>query len=310
MTDILEFMATERGERLDKLVQQHLPTLTRVQVQALIKEGQVTVDGKAVKAGEKFKGGEQVRVELPVYTSNAPLAEEMSLNILYEDDSLVVLDKPAGLVVHPGAGNTSGTLVNGLLARYPELALMAGEEEDDDERERVGIVHRLDKDTSGLMVVARNAEAHRILSAQFQDRQVDKVYIALLERTPKTDTGIIDAPIGRDPRQRKRMGVQANGRPAKTQYEVTDSDFRNGEALIRATIFTGRTHQIRVHMAFIGCPVVGDQLYGFKKRRHSLNRHFLHATHLAFDHPVTGKRVTFDTPLPGELLGTLATLKK
>lgn len=302
-----EFTVEAKSERLDKLVHAQLPRLSRVQVQTLIKEGLVSVNGMpATKAGEKFKSGERISVRVVLPHQTLPEAEDIPLKVYYEDDALAVIEKPAGLVVHPGAGNESGTLVNALLARYPELLAMAEEEDDADERDRVGIVHRLDKDTSGLMVIARTHEAHRLLAAQFQERSVEKIYLALVERLPKSLQGMIDAPIGRDPRQRKRMAVQANGRPAQTQFEVIDQDFRDGQALLRVTLFTGRTHQIRVHMAFIGCPVVNDPLYGFRRPRLALRRHFLHAAHLAFDHPLTGARMSFDSPLPQELVDALA----
>jgi len=302
-----EFTVEEKGERLDKLVHARLPRLSRVQVQTLIKEGHVSVNGIVVsRTGEKLKGGELVSVHVVLPKETLPQAEDIPLTVYYEDDALAVIEKPAGLVVHPGAGNESGTLVNALLARYPELLAMAEDEDDADERDRVGIVHRLDKDTSGLMVIARTHEAHRLLAAQFQQRSVEKIYLALVERVPKSLQGMIDAPIGRDPRQRKRMAVQANGRPAQTQFEVIDQDFRDGQALVRLALFTGRTHQIRVHMAFIGSPVVNDSLYGFRKPRLALRRHFLHAAHLAFDHPHTGARMAFDSPLPQELVDALA----
>lgn len=307
MAELVHFTITETGERLDKLVHSHLPQMSRMQVQELIKGGRVLVNGEVGKPGIKYKVGELVRIEVPTIEPNTLIPEDMALNVLYDDDSLIVLNKPAGLVVHPGTGNFSGTLVHGLLAQYPDLADLS--EAYDENEERVGIVHRLDKDTSGLMVVARTMEALRGLNTQFMERTVDKVYLAMTERVPKTLTGIIDAPIGRDPRNRKRMGVQANGRPAKTQYEVTDLDFVGGQAMIKATIFTGRTHQIRVHMAFIGAPVVGDKLYGFSKRRIALDRHFLHATHLAFTHPVTNERMAFDAPMPDELIKVMAELR-
>lgn len=307
MPELMHFTITDTRERFDKLVHTHLPKLSRMQVQELIRNGKVLVNGEPAKPGVKFKGGELVRIEVPDTEANTMIPEDMPLDILYEDDNIIVLNKPAGLVVHPGTGHFTGTLVHGLLAKYPDLAELA--EEEDENEERVGIVHRLDKDTSGLMVVARTMEALRSLNNQFMERTVSKRYIAMTERTPKTLTGIIDAPIGRDPRNRKRMAVQANGRPARTQYEVTDVDFTGGQALMNVTIFTGRTHQIRVHMAFIGAPVVGDPMYGFSKRRIALNRHFLHATHLAFDHPITQERMAFDVPLPDELTKVLAELR-
>ncbi len=304
--ELFHFTITDTKERLDKLVHSHLTQFSRVQIHTLIKEGKVMVNGSMAKPGEKFKGGELVRVELPPTPESNLIAEDMPLNILYEDDALLVLDKPAGLVVHPGTGNFSGTLVHGLLGKYPELAALG--DSDEENEDRVGIVHRLDKETSGLMVVGRTMDAVRHLSQQFQERLVDKMYIALLEKQPKSLNGIVDAPIARDARNRKRMSVQANGRPARSQFEVTDLDFVGGQALVKVTIFTGRTHQIRVHMAFIGCPVVGDILYG-RKRRIALDRQFLHATHLAFNHPVTGERMAFDSPLPEELVKVLGELR-
>jgi 23S rRNA pseudouridine1911/1915/1917 synthase len=307
MTELIHFTITDKTERLDRQVHARLPHLSRVQVQDLIKGGRVLVNGETAKPGHKFKGGELVRVEVPAPEPSTLQPEEMPLDVLYDDEHIIVLNKPAGLVVHPGTGNFSGTLVHGLLAKYPDLAELA--EEDDENDDRVGIVHRLDKDTSGLMVIARTTEALRALNQQFMERTVDKQYIAMTERVPRTLTGLIDAPIARDPRNRKRMAVQANGRPAQTQYEVYDVDFTGGQALLRLKLFTGRTHQIRVHLAFIGAPVVGDALYGFRKRRIALDRHFLHAAELAFDHPATGRRLTFHAPLPPELEKVIAELR-
>jgi 23S rRNA pseudouridine1911/1915/1917 synthase len=307
MNELIHFTITDKTERLDRQVHARLPHLSRAQVQALIKAGHVLVNGEAAKPGHRFKGGEVVRVEVPPPVPTTLQPEEMPLDVRYDDDHIIVLNKPAGLVVHPGTGNFSGTLVHGLLAKYPDLAELA--DEDDENDDRVGIVHRLDKDTSGLMVIARTMEALRALNQQFMDRTVDKLYIAMTERIPKTLTGLIDAPIARDPRNRKRMAVQANGRPAQTQYEVYDVDFSGGQALLRLKLFTGRTHQIRVHLAFIGAPVVGDTLYGFRKRRIALDRHFLHAVQLAFDHPASGQRLTFEAPLPPELESVIAELR-
>jgi 23S rRNA pseudouridine1911/1915/1917 synthase len=174
---------------------------------------------------------------------------------------------------------------------------------------RQGIVHRLDKETSGLIVIARNDVAQRRLAKQFQDRTVDKTYVALVERTPKTLTGRIEAPIGRDHQQRKRMAVVREGKPAITEYRVTDTEFREGQALVEVHILTGRTHQIRVHMAFIGSPVVGDTVYGFRKQRVSMKRHFLHAARLEFNHPTNGERLKFESPLPPVLKDTLEKLR-
>lgn len=306
-----EVAASDAGERLDKLVLAALSDLTRAQVQTLIKEGRVTVDGRPIKAGVKLRGGEQIRIALlsdeTTEEADAIAPEAIDLKILYEDDDLVVLEKPAGLTVHPGVGNEQGTLANALLARYPELAEMQGAPEAEG---RMGIVHRLDKDTSGLMVAARNLETLRALMNQFRERSVEKQYIALLERRPKTERGVIDAPIARDPRQRKRMAVVQGGRPAVTDFEIIDDNFLEDRALVRLTLHTGRTHQIRVHMAFIGCPVVGDRVYGFRKQRLSLKRQFLHAALLAFTHPRSEERLKFESPLPPSLQNILDKLRR
>jgi len=303
-----EFEVMAAGERLDRLVLDQLSAaghggLSRVQVQALIKEGQVQVNGAPVKAGVKLRGGERVRVTVPPDPDETIEAEDLPLTVVYEDEDVAVIDKPAGMVVHPGAGNTTGTLAHALLARYPEVAQM------DTEAGRQGIVHRLDKGTSGLMVVARHQAALDDLMAQFQERAVDKMYLALLERTPKTLTGRIEAPIGRDPKQRKRMAVLREGRDAITEYKVIDDNFQDQRALVEFYLFTGRTHQIRVHAAFIGCPVVGDTVYGYRKQRLKLKRQFLHAAKLAFDHPASGERLSFESDLPVGLVNILQKLR-
>jgi 23S rRNA pseudouridine1911/1915/1917 synthase len=307
MTDQrIQFIVETPGERLDKLIVEHIgDAFSRAQIQTLIKGGKVTVDGIQIKPGIKLKGGEQVIVILP--PPKAPESvrpEAIDLSILYEDADIAVIDKPAGMTVHPGLGNESGTVVNAILSRWPEIGLMNGEEK------RAGIVHRLDKDTSGLMVIAKSDATRRKLMAQFQARTVEKLYLALLEKMPPTQTGRIDAPIARDPKQRKRMAVTRGGRPAITEYEVIEHDFIGEEALVRVKLLTGRTHQIRVHMAFMGCPIVGDTVYGFRKQRLKLKRHFLHATSLAFDHPRTGQRLHFTSPLPAGLQNVLDKLRE
>ncbi len=299
-----EFTVNEPGQRLDKLVVDHLRDLSRVQVQTMIKDGLVTVNGAPVKAGVRLRGGELIRVTVPQATDDTPQAEELPLRIVFEDTELAVIDKPAGMVVHPAAGSPSGTLVNALLARYPELREMGTAEG------RQGIVHRLDKDTSGLMVIARNDLALHELMHQFQARTVDKTYLALLERVPRSLTGVVNAPIGRDPKQRKRMAVLREGKAALTEFKVLDTEFRDGQALVEITIRTGRTHQIRVHMAFIGAPVVGDTIYGFRKQRLGLKRNFLHASRLAFDHPRTEERMVFESALPANLQNILEKLRE
>ncbi len=292
--DQFEFTVEQAGERLDKLIVARISRLSRAQIQAMIKDGQVTVDGAQVKPGVKLRGGERVFVQLPLEEEAAepPQPEDIPLMVVWEDDTLALIDKPASMVIHPATGNQSGTLVNALLARYPQIGKM------DDPDERRGIVHRLDKDTSGLIVIAKTAAALTDLMMQFQERTVDKTYLALLERRPQTDAGRIDAPIGRDPKQRKRMAVVRNGKDATTEFTVLDDDFREGQALVEFRIFTGRTHQIRVHAAFINCPVVGDRVYGYRKQRTKMKRQFLHAAKIAFDHPTSGERLVFESSLP------------
>lgn len=298
------FTVDHPGERLDKLIVTHLSELSRAQVQVLIKDGHVKVNGAAVKPGVKLRGGEEITVTLPEESDEQTIQpEQIPLDVVYEDDELAVINKPAGLVVHPGVGNTSGTLVNAIIARWKEIATM------NDPDERRGIVHRLDKDTSGLIVVAKNEVALADLMAQFQARTVDKVYIALLERTPKTPTGRIEAPIGRDPKQRKRMAVIRGGKPAVTEFRVLDDQFADGQALVEFHLHTGRTHQIRVHAAFIGCPIVGDRVYGFRKQRTRMKRAFLHAARLAFNHPITGERMQFESELPVGLQQVMSKLR-
>ena len=302
----LTLIADKPDQRLDKFVLGHLDGFSRAQAQALIRAGCVLVDGAARKTGYKLKGGERLTVRLPTREETSIEPEDIPLEIVYEDAQLAVIDKPAGLVAHPGHGNESGTLVNALLARYPELAAMM---DDTEVGERLGIVHRLDRGTSGLIVAARDKPTLLALMAQFQARTVDKVYLALLEKRPASNTGIVDAPIARDPRQRKRMAVRRDGKPAQTEFEVLDDDFQGDRALVRLKLLSGRTHQIRAHMAFIGCPVVGDAVYGYRKQRVRMKRQFLHAHELAFDHPVSGERLAFVSELPVGLRSVMAKLR-
>ncbi len=307
-TKTRQFHATA-DQRLDKYLFSQLTDLSRNQVQQLIKEGQVLVDGESMKAGQKLKGGEVITVTIDEDVEDTVIiGEDIPLDIVYEDEVLAVIHKPAGMVVQPGLGNESGTLVHAIVGRWDEIAEMA-EEDDDELTERMGIVHRLDKGTSGLLVVAKQKEVLQNLMAQFQSRTVEKTYLALLERTPETPTGRIEAPIGRDPKQRKRMAVLRDGKPASTEFQVIEDQLQEGRALVKVNIHTGRTHQIRVHMAFIGCPVVGDTVYGFRKQRVKLKRLFLHATELQFDHPISGERCHFEAPMPYELNDLLLKLR-
>lgn len=293
------------GERLDKQIVSHIgDQLSRAQIQTLIRAGQVTVDGKPSKAAQKLKGGEEICVYIPPPATDARIVpEDIPLHIIYEDEALAVIDKAAGMVVHPGVGGEKGTLVAAALARWPQIAVMGGEEK------RVGIVHRLDKYTSGLIIIAKEDIVRRRLMSQFQKRAVEKVYLALTETRPKTSAGRIELPIGRDPRHRQRMAVQVGGRPAISEFTVLDDSFPRGQALLRVQIHTGRTHQIRVHLAHIGCPIVGDTVYGYRKARYPLDRYALHASELAFDHPFSGERLRFQSKLPDDLQQFLAYIK-
>ncbi len=303
----MEFTVETVGERLDKILVGRLSNLSRAQIQTLISDGGVTVNGESAKAGHKMKGGERIIVQIPEDDEMVIEPQDIPLTVLYEDEHLAVIDKVSGMVVHPGIGQEQGTLVHAILFRYPEIVDMQDNPLAED---RMGIVHRLDKDTSGVIVIARHIDALTNLMAQFKSRTTDKTYLALLERAPKTMEGRIDAPIGRDPKQRKRMGVVTGGKYAVTEFEVIDTRFMGGRALVKINIETGRTHQIRVHMAFIGCPIIGDTVYGYNKQRIGMKRNFLHASELSFDHPVTGERMTFSSELPIGLQNVMEKLRE
>ena len=297
--------------RLDKFLAERLPELSRSAAQRLIDDGRVSVNSEPTRASYKTRPGDVVVVHLPVEEPEELTAETIPLQIVYEDDALLVIDKPAGLVVHPAPGHASGTLVNAILAHCPELAAAEGVRAG----ARPGIVHRLDRDTSGLIVVAKNERVRRNLQRQFKDREVYKAYLALLEGHLQPAWGRIEAPVGRDPKHRQRMAVLPGGREAVTEYHVLEQFAHSlGAAagdytLVQAEPKTGRTHQIRVHLASIGHPVVGDLVYGRRKPRLPVPRQFLHAWKLAFRHPKTGMRVEFEAPLPGDLEAVLVMLK-
>jgi 23S rRNA pseudouridine1911/1915/1917 synthase len=268
----------------------------------------VTVDGELAKPSHKVRQGEEVVVLLPAEESQEPLPETIPLDIVYEDQALLVVNKPAGMVVHPAPGHPGGTLVNAVLAYCPELATS----EDD----RPGIVHRLDRDTSGLILVAKSEKARRALQRQFKERQVHKAYLALLNGHLQPAWGRIEAPVGRDPHHRQRMTVLAGGREAATEYHVLEQFAHQvgpaaGEyTLVEAEPVTGRTHQIRVHFASIGHPVVGDGVYGKRKTSLPISRQFLHARRLGFKHPSTGQRLELEASLPEELAAALELLRQ
>jgi 23S rRNA pseudouridine1911/1915/1917 synthase len=296
------FIAQQAGERLDRTLAELLPHLSRAHIQRLIKEGRVTVDGETrLKPATRIAGGETIAIQIPPAVPQPLAAEQIPLDIVYQDDEVVVVNKPAGMVVHPAAGHPSGTLVNALLGRLPQLALVGGER-------RPGIVHRLDKDTSGLIVVALTEEARLALKAQFQERSVQKSYLALTDGLVSPPEGTVEAPIGRNRRDRKRMAVVQGGRPAETAYRTLETF--DAHTLLEASPRTGRTHQIRVHLAFLGFPLAGDQLYGRRKRTIPLRRHFLHAHRLAFCLPGSGQEISLSAPLPAALDNVLDWLRR
>ena len=302
----------EAGKRLDAFLASQLRDTSRTRIQRAIEDGDVLVNDRAVKPSYKLRAGDQIDIDFPEPPPVEILAEPIPLHIIYEDDDLIVVDKPAGMIVHPGAGIESGTLANALVYHFNELSGSAG-------RIRPGIVHRIDKDTSGLLVVAKNDAAHTRISEQFHDRKVFKMYVALVYGRVSQSLGDIEANIGRSPHNRTRMAVLKGGagRYAHTLFQVVDqyTEF----SLLRVQIKTGRTHQIRVHLSHIGHPVVSDTLYGMgrdntvqnaqmKKQVRILGRHFLHAAQLEFHHPTTGELLKFDSPLPHKLKSFLAML--
>ena len=285
----ISFTAYEEGSRLDSYATSRCPQLSRSHVQRLIEDGLVTVNGRASKSGYKIQSGDRIEVEIPLPQPIAPQPEDIPLSIVYEDDDMLVIDKPAGLTVHPAPGHSEHTLVNAILAHCPALSINGSI--------RPGIVHRLDKDTSGLMMIAKNDAAQRDLSNQIKSRSVLKQYTVLVHGHLLPEEGVIEAPIGRDPSARKRMAIVASGRAARTRYSVLK--YFKGYTLLEVTLETGRTHQIRVHMSATGFPVVGDAVYG--KASNIVARQFVHASRLGFNLPSNGKRVEFTAPLPGDL---------
>ena len=302
-----EYLVEGEEGRLDLFLVRRAPSLTRSQIRRLTVEGCVLVNGGLPKVGQKLRWGDRISLTLPPPRPVELVPESIPLNIVYQDGELLVVDKPAGLTVHPAPGHPSHTLVNALLGLCPDLKGIGGEL-------RPGIVHRLDKDTSGLMVVAKSSDAHVSISNQMKDRTVRKGYLALAWGRLEPAEGRIDAPIGRDPRNRKRMAVVDGGREARTAYRVLR--YQPGLSFIEVFPETGRTHQLRVHFASAGHPLVGDGLYGKNRpptlqsvaQGLALDRHFLHAHLLGFQHPTTGEHLEFMSPLPEELQTVLRLL--
>ncbi len=295
-----EVREEDAQKRLDVFLAGEAEDYSRSHIQRLVGEGRATVNGVIVRASYKVKQGDLVRLEIPEPEGLETKAEKIPLNIYYEDNDVIVLNKPRGMVVHPAAGNYSGTVVNALLYHCRDLSGINGVL-------RPGVVHRLDKDTSGLIMVAKNDAAHVSLARQLKDRQITRIYLALVHGKVKEPSGVIDAPIGRDPKNRQKMAVvHKNSKHAVTNYRVLSR--YAGYTLLRLKLETGRTHQIRVHLSYIGHPVVGDLKYGPSRPHFNLAGQFLHAAVIGFKHPRTGAYLEFEAPLPDELEAILSGL--
>jgi len=293
----------EKETRLDHFLVEQLPEFTRSRLQGLIKKGLVQVNGTpARKNGTKLAKDARVEVRIPPVQKTDLQPEAIPLDILFENKDVMVVNKPAGMVVHPSAGHASGTLVHAALAHAPEMEGIGGEL-------RPGVVHRLDKDTSGVLIMAKNDAALQWLQKQFMARSVKKRYLALVDGRPPTPTGRIETPIGRDPAHRKKMAILSpgKGRDAISEYKTIENFAEH--TLLEVSILTGRTHQIRLHCAFLGVPVVGDALYGHRRQKIEISRQFLHAAHLSITLPGEKKARNFDAPLPTELEAVLTTLR-
>ncbi len=305
MSDRLVVFQFEEGQaqRLDKFLVTCLPEFSRSRLQTMINDGLVSVDGvPARKSGQMLEGSEHVQVRIPPPQPSELIPEDIPLDVIFENDDVLVVNKSAGMVVHPAAGHSSGTLVHAALAHAPEMEGIGGEQ-------RPGVVHRLDKNTSGLILLAKNDFTHRWLQDQFRQRKVEKTYLTLVDGHPPTPRGRIEAAIGRDTQQRKQMAITApsKGRDAISEY-LTLETFPN-HTLLEFHPLTGRTHQIRLHAAFLGCPVVGDTLYGRRHPSLPIKRHFLHAAKLKIRLPREDEARTFNAPLPDELLKILDNLR-
>jgi 23S rRNA pseudouridine1911/1915/1917 synthase len=301
---VLEFQFDlDVPERLDKFLVRYLPEYSRSRLQGLIDDGAVQVDGApAKKPGQMIEAGQRVVLRVPPVVPARLLAEAIPLDIIFENDDLVVVNKPAGMVVHPAAGHADGTLVNAVLGHAPDIEGIGGEA-------RPGLVHRLDKQTSGLILLAKNERAHRWLQDQFRERKVEKTYLALVDGRPPTPSGRVEAPIGRDTNQRRQMVVQraGKGREAVSEYKTLEAF--DEHTLLEFKPLTGRTHQVRLHCAFLGCPIVGDEIYGRKKPTIRISRHFLHALRLKIRLPNEDQPTVFEAPLPEDLEDVLSSLR-
>lgn len=295
----IKVTAEHDGKRIDKLLAEMVPDTSRSDIQGRIKEGLVTVNAKAVKSNYKVREDDDVAVEERPVVEADILPEDLSLDIIYEDDDVAVVNKPKGMVVHPSAGHHSGTMVNGLMFALKNLSGINGEL-------RPGIVHRIDKDTSGLLMVAKNDITHRALVEQLVDKNVTRKYTALVHGIIPHDKGTVEAPIGRNPKERQEMAVVDDGKEAVTHFNVIER--YDGYTLLECILETGRTHQIRVHMKYIGHPLAGDPKYG-PRRTMDVSGQLLHAGIIGFKHPKSGEYLEFEAPLPKDFEEVLATLE-
>ena len=294
----------EKAERLDKFLVSRFAEFSRARLQGLIADGFVSVNGvPAKKSGQAIEPGMEIEVRVPPPVPTGLVGEDIPLDIIFENEDLIIVNKPAGMVVHPAAGHDSGTLVHAVLGYDPDMEGIGGEE-------RPGLVHRLDKETSGLIVLAKNERAHRWLQDQFRLRKVEKTYLALVDGKPPTPTGRVEASIGRDPSHRKKMAIvpTGKGRESVSEYKTLES-FKD-HTLLEFHPYTGRTHQIRLHCQFLGCPIVGDSIYGKKHVTVEINRHFLHAARLKIVLPNETSPRVFEAELPDELKKVLEEIQR
>lgn len=298
MSEVRLFTCESPGDRLDRFLANRCTDLSRTRIKRIIAEGDVTVDGQEQNAGFRLRSGQTVSIVVPDPAPTHLIPQQIPLNIVHDDEDLLIVDKPAGMPVHPGAGHPDSTLVNAVLGLDSSIGEVGG-------TMRPGLVHRLDMDTSGLIAIAKTDRAHASITGQLRDRTVNKGYLALVAGTLSPVEAVIDAPIGRDPHDRKKMAIVEDGRPASTPYRAISIFW--GCTYAEVSPRTGRTHQIRVHFASIGHPVIGDALYGREDSR--IGRHFLHAAYLEFDHPADGRRVHFRSPLPAELQSLIDSLE-